>query len=124
MAPSGFGRSRKMTRLEQMQKAVKEYHQKHPEVWDAFERFTFDRIERGFKSYSVKAIFERIRWDMTDVGGDGVNEFKIGNNHPTFYARRFMKMYPQHEGFFRTRTQISAFSPARLDGEALPSDVQ
>ena len=124
MAPSGYGKSKKMTRLEQMQKAVKEYHQKHPEVWDAFERFTFDRIERGFKNYSVKAIFERIRWDMNEVGGDGVNEFKIGNNHPTFYARRFMNMYPQHEGFFRTRTQISAFSPARLDGDTRPSDVR
>ena len=76
-------------RKEEMRNQVISYHKKHPEVWD-----------------SINAIFERIRWEM-DVGGDGVTTFKIGNNYRAFYARAFMKKYPEHDGFFRTRKQTS-----------------
>ena len=97
------------TRHDQIKYQVEAFHKKHPEVWDLFVKFTFDRINRGFKNYSVNGIFERIRWDVGNVGGDGVTEFKIGNNHRPFYARRFMRMYPEHDGFFRTRIQKSQF---------------
>lgn len=111
------------TRLEEMREQVQEYHIKHPEVWDMFEDFAFAMIYRGYKNYSVNAIFERIRWEK-DAGGDGINQFKIGNNYRAFYARRFMKKYPQHEGFFRTRTQKSASQPATYLPEATPRDAQ
>ena len=101
------------TRLEEMADEATAFHKKYPEVWDKFVEFTFDRVDKGYTNYSVKAIFERIRWDIANIGGDGVSEFKIGNNHPPFYARRFMKMYPEHEGFFRTRIQKSASEPAK-----------
>ena len=101
------------TRHDEMRRQVREFHKKHPEVWDLFVTFTFDRIERGFKHYSVNGIFERIRWDVGNVGGDGITEFKLGNNHRPFYARRFMKKYPKYDGFFRTRIQKSKFEPAR-----------
>jgi hypothetical protein len=110
------------TRLQEMAEQADDFHKKHPEIWEKFVEFTFDRINRGYPNYSVKAIFERIRWDMGDVGGDGVTEFKVGNNHPPFYARRFMKMYPEHNGFFRTRVQKSAVMPA-TGMEAKPSMV-
>ena len=70
-------------------------------------RFTMDRIGKGFANYSAKAIFERIRWEVDSVGADGKLEFKLNNNWPSFYARRFMKMYPEYQGFFRTRRQTS-----------------
>lgn len=94
------------SRHEQLQQQCQDFHEKHPEVWELFCKFTFDRINRGFKHYSVNGVFERIRWE-TDFGGTGVVQFKINNNHRPFYARRFMKMFPEHEGFFRTRTQTS-----------------
>ena len=34
------------------------------------------------------------------MGGDGTTQFKINNNYAPYYSRRFMKMYPQHDGFF------------------------
>ena len=93
-------------RKEEMRNQVMSYHKKHPGVWDLLVTFTFEVINKGYKHYSINAIFERIRWEM-DVGGDGVTTFKIGNNYRAFYARAFMKKYPEHDGFFRTRKQTS-----------------
>ena len=94
------------SRLEEMRLQTWEFHKKHPEVWSLFVRFTFEIINRGFQNYSVNAIFERIRWEK-DIGGDGINQFKLNNNYTAFYARKFMDMFPEHKGFFRTRTQTS-----------------
>lgn len=95
------------TRLDEMRSQVKAFHLEHPEVWDLFVRFTTNRISKGFVNYSAKAIFERIRWEVDSVGGDGTYEFKLNNNWPSFYARRFMRMYPEYDGFFKTRRQTS-----------------
>ena len=118
----GQGRS-SVNRLEEMREQVTAYHFKHPEVWEMFEEFAFKMISRGYKNYSAKAIFERIRWEK-DAGGDGVTQFKIGNNHPAFYARRFMKKYPKHEGFFRTRKQTSEGKDATHMPEMSPQDYE
>lgn len=107
------------TRYEEMREQVTAYHKRHPEVWSLFCDYTFMMINRGYKHYSAKAVFERIRWEK-DAGGDGVTSFKIGNNYPAFYARRFMKMYPQHEGFFRLREQTSHNKPATYLDEHFP----
>jgi len=110
------------TRLQEMKEQAKAYDKKHPEVWEKFCEYSFDRISKGYRNYSVNAIFERIRWDLSNVGADGITAFKIGNNFRAFYARRFMKMYPEHEGFFRTRIQKSASMPA-TGMDATPSMV-
>ena len=116
------GRS-SVNRLEEMREQVTAYHKKHPEVWTMFEDFTFQMIERGYRNYSVNAIFERIRWEK-DAGGDGITQFKIGNNYRAFYARRFMRKYPEHEGFFRTREQTSEHRDATNLSEIGPQDVE
>ena len=108
------------TRLDEMRQQVQNYHEKHPEVWDLFVRFSFEMINRGYKNYSAKAIFERIRWEK-DAGGDGVNQFKLNNNYRALYARRFMKMYPEYEGFFRTREQPSSTKPPTHLPELTPA---
>ena len=100
------------TRLDELREQAQQFHEDHPEVWEKFKEFTFDRINQGYKNYSVYTIMERIRWDMGQTGGDGITEFKINNNIWPFYARRFMKMYPEYEGFFRVREQVSAQQPA------------
>ncbi len=110
------------TRYEEMREATQRYHQEHPEVWDMFVVYTKQMIGRGYDNYSAKAVFERIRWEM-DAGGDGVNQFKVGNNHPAFYARRFMRMYPQYNGFFRLRKQTSHERPATDLPEITPNDL-
>ena len=110
------------SRLEEMRLQTWEFHKKHPEVWSLFVRFTFEIINRGFQNYSVNAIFERIRWE-NDAGGDGRTTFKMGNNYRAFYARRFMKEYPEHEGFFRTRRQNSQEQAPTNKPEISPMDI-
>ena len=109
------------TRHEEIRVTVNEFHKRHPEVWDLFVRFTLEMIGRGFSKYSSKAIFERIRWEK-DAGGDGKTQFKLNNNYTAFYARRFMKMYPKHLGFFRTREQTSKDLPATNLPELTPDN--
>lgn len=108
------------TRHEEMREQVKAYHKKHPEVWQLFCDFSFQMIDRGYKHYSAKAVFERIRWEK-DAGGDGVTQFKVGNNYPAFYARAFMKQYPHHDGFFRLREQTSHKRAANYLDEYFPN---
>jgi len=83
-----------------LKKKFREFHDKNPRVWELLQRFTFEVINKGFKNYSVKAVFERIRWH-TDVETSDP-EFKLSNNHTAYYSRMFMDKYPEHEGFFRT----------------------
>lgn len=109
------------TRLDEMKAQCQAYHKNHPEVWDLFVRFSKEIISKGYSNYSVNAIFERIRWEM-DVGGNGDSEFKINNNFRPLYARRFMKMYPDYDGFFRTRKQTSEEAPPTNLPELQPKD--
>lgn len=103
------------TRLDQMRRKAQEFHLKHPEVWKLFERFTFDRVEKGFKRYSADAIMHRARWETAGGRPDSNGEapFKICNNHITFYSRAFMRLHPEHEGFFVLREQPSASQEAK-----------
>lgn len=110
------------TRHEQLRQQCAEFHAEHPEVWELFVRFTLDRIRRGFKTYSAPAIFERIRWETDQARVDPAQQFKVNNNHRPFYSRRFMTMYPQYHGFFRTRYQPSKEEPASDLPELGPSD--
>jgi len=95
------------TRYDEMLLEWSRFHDAHPEVWKLFKRFTFDRIERGFRHYGAGAIMERVRWETSAGADPELEEFKINNNHRAFYARFFMGYYPEHEGFFRLREQTS-----------------
>jgi len=110
-------------RHEEMRQQVIEFTKDNPDVWRLFCDFTFDRINKGFKNYSANAIFERIRWEK-DIGGDGVAQFKLNNNYRAFYARAFMRKYPEHNGFFRIREQISKEEYASNLPELAPSDYE
>jgi len=79
-----------------------EYHQKNPQVYTQFRRVTLQTIQKGFKRYSAKGIFEIVRWH-SGVRAEDPEGFKINNNFVPFYARMFMREYPQHEEFFETR---------------------
>ena len=83
-----------------MRKTFEQYHAENPEVYKDFEYYANATILKGFKHYGAKAIFELIRWHR---GTRATGEFKINNNYTCDYARLFMKLNPQYEGFFRTR---------------------
>lgn len=111
------------TRNEEMREQCQKFHQAHPEVWDLFVQYTQQMINKGYKNYSAQSVFERIRWEK-DAGGDGTTTFKINNNFVAFYSRRYMRMYPEHDGFFRLRHQVSNDASATNLAELRPGDYQ
>ena len=82
-------------------KTFERYHKEHPEIWEKFKETTLKAIDKGFKNYSSKSIFEIIRWhNQGELKKDG---FKINNNYTADYARHFIETHPQYKSFFRTR---------------------
>lgn len=77
-----------------------EYHEKNPQVYVLFKKYAQMALDRGFKKFSAKAIFERLRWHYSvETEGD---EFKLNNNYTAYYARKLMAE-PEFMGFFELR---------------------
>jgi hypothetical protein len=75
------------------------YHNQHPEVWQAFERFALEAAEvRG--RYGAKGIMERVRWHTEITRGE---DFKANNNFTAYYARIFVAKHPRFSGLFEFR---------------------
>lgn len=91
-----------MTSEVQRREKAREFLRRNPEVWSLFVRFTEEKIKAGFKHYSVRGIWHRIRWE-TPAGDDGVERFKLGDHHAKYFGEGFMKCFPMYEGFFRSR---------------------
>ena len=53
------------SRKEEMDEQAAAFSKQNPYVSVLFIKFTKEIISRGFKNYSVNAIFERIRWKQT-----------------------------------------------------------
>lgn len=77
----------------------KKYDAENPQIYLKFKDYTKILIQRGFKNYSAMAVMQAVRWH-TDIEGN--DKFKVNHNYFPDYARKFMKEFPQHEGFFRT----------------------
>lgn len=75
-------------------------HNKSPHVYAKFKQLTLQAI-RAEQFVGAKAICEVMRWQTTvEQGG---SPFKICNTCISYYARWFMRDYPQYKGYFRTR---------------------
>lgn len=110
------------TRYEEIEEAAVKFHRENPKVWECFVRFTFEVIHRGFRHYSAKGVFERIRWETDEADVDGKSTFKLNNNYSAFFARWFMDTYPEHDGFFRLRAMPSELQLAKNLPELGPQD--
>jgi len=84
------------------QERFDQYDRANPGIYELFKRFTFRMIRAGRPHYSARAIIHRIRWH-TDLRAQGDDGFKINNDYSPFYARKFEREFPAHEGFFEKR---------------------
>lgn len=82
-------------------KEMWKFHRKYPYVYDMFEEVVMDLISLGHKNYSSDAILHHIRFTINKPRPE--NEFKINNNYTPYYARYFIYLHPENEGFFETR---------------------
>ena len=77
------------------------FNEDNPKVWQYFERFTLQAIQKGKKKISHWLIVNRIRWEIyIETTGD---DFKINNNFIALYARLFVEKHPQHKTIFSLR---------------------
>lgn len=80
----------------------REFHEENPHGYELLKQYTYDVIKAGYKNYSTKAIFERIRWhEEIETSG---RPFRLSNSHTAYYARHFHNDHPQYDGFFRTKS--------------------
>lgn len=83
------------------------YLDQNPEVWSAFERFTFEAIKSGHKKLSAWLVANRVRWEG-QFAKNPDERFKVANGWIAFLARHFMEKHPEYEGLFTTR-ELSDF---------------
>ena len=93
-----------MTRADQIFKAFEAFHLENPQVWELFQRFALEIVNRGLDHYGSAAVFERLRWHIAMSTGRGI---KLNNNYCAYYARMFGQAFPQHAAFFRNRKLVS-----------------
>lgn len=80
-----------------------EYDAANPEIYRLFKKFSVMAYNAGFRHYSARGIFHRLRWHAyidKSVDQDG---FKINNNYSKDYAQKLMNEDPRFVGFFRMR---------------------
>ena len=78
-----------------------EFHEDNPQVFELWEKLTFEAIKRGYQHIGAALIRELIRWESGIVTTDA--DYKMPNQWTPYYARLFMQKHPEHAGLFRTR---------------------
>jgi len=82
------------------------FHQKYPMVYDLWDKFTREAIDRGMSKIGSALIMERIRWETSinikDARPDG-KTVKINDHYKAYYSRLWMLKNPQYRNLFNTR---------------------
>lgn len=93
--------------MRDIQQHFEDFDRDNPEVWGRFQEIALRLIELGYSHASCDGILHavRVQRDLktTGAGEAAGKQLKINNSMSSRYARKFHKLYPQHEGFFETR---------------------
>jgi hypothetical protein len=81
-----------------------DFHRENPMIWEYFQKFSFEAVNKRHKKISHWLIINRIRWEvyLVTTGED----YKISNGYIAFYARHWQQTYPQHKELFNTKRMI------------------
>ncbi|RZD49903.1 MAG: hypothetical protein CXT67_09710 [Methanobacteriota archaeon] len=108
--------------MDELNERFEEFHSQNPRFYNLFNSFTYHLIGKGFRNYSAKCIFERIRWETDQANSEGQSDFKVNNNFASFYSRLWMEKNQKYSGFFRIRAQPSADKDPTKLPELKPND--
>lgn len=81
------------------------FDKQNPHVWKLFERFSLQAAERQ-KRFSARAVFQRMRWETEITQGI---KLKVDDGWVSHYARKFIRLHPSLEGFFKTRKRKGGY---------------
>lgn len=84
-----------------------EFDAEHPEVYEAFVRFSVQMRARGYTHYSADGIMHIVRFH-TPVNAEADGGFKINNNFVALYARKLVEKDGSFRGFFAFRQRRTA----------------
>jgi len=86
------------------------FHKANPHVYQGLRTIALALNRAGFKRYSMKAIYERLRFAVIETHGE---PWKLNNDFTALYARKLMEDEPELVGFFELRERTAA---AREEG--------
>lgn len=82
------------------------FHTQNPSVYDELRDLALKLRRQGRKHYSIKALFEVVRFHRAiQTKGDAKYEWKLNNNYTSLYARLLMQNEPELHDFFDTRVR-------------------
>jgi hypothetical protein len=81
-----------------------EFHAEHPEVYVELVALADELIDRGYRRFGIKMLYEVCRWRSMRRAKPG-EAFKLNNNHTAFYARMIMDREPRLRDIFNLREQ-------------------
>jgi len=95
------------SRADQIFKRFARFHNANPNFWRLFRQFT-DSMRQSRLRYSARAIFHRVRWEMDTMteNTDG-DSLKLNDHYSPYYARMYLAIRPDAEGFFELRKRTS-----------------
>lgn len=76
------------------------FHALNPQVYDALRGMALQMKRRGMRRYSIKAMWEVLRFQGIAAHGDA---YKLNNSFASAYARLLMEREPELDGFFEVR---------------------
>ena len=79
-----------------------DFHRAHPEVYDKIVGLARAAKARGFRRYSMRTIWEKLRWHFEIVKPSG-DEFKLNDPLVPYYDLLVMDREPDLRGFFEIR---------------------
>ena len=92
-------------------KAV-DFHKKNPHVYKTLViRCKQWRNRHPKKKIGIRMLWEAMRWDIL-MQTDAPDDFKLNNNHTSYYARLIMNNEPDLAGIFDIRGGVHAPAPA------------
>lgn len=99
-----FGSSPKPRKRMTQAEKFEEWRKQNGEAIALYLRFARQMKASGRKHYGMKAIAERVRWEMT-VGRTDGEAFKVNNNYTAYIARLLVELDPSLSGLFEFRTR-------------------
>lgn len=80
----------------------------NPHVYQTLRRMALDLKARGHERYSMKALFEVVRWHLHMTADDPTVEVAFNNDLTSRLSRRLMQDEPRLAGFFCVRALRAA----------------
>ncbi|HEU4754686.1 MAG TPA: hypothetical protein VFU47_16380 [Armatimonadota bacterium] len=86
-----------------IQERFERFDRTHPEVYALLLRFARQVRERGWSRYSIRTLWELIRWHYSLSGPE--DGFKLNDQYTSRYARKLLTEHPDEfpSGFFELR---------------------